>query len=171
MGRETVSAVLTVVEVGADPESGEPRVVLTGSEGEVRKLGPLLYAKGVVFHADVSRETGPWPGEVCKRCDRPNRIGFSVADEVWQEVVRGRWNVLCPQCFDDEASEAGVAYVFGALYPVTWSMWEAGQSSAEPPSLDRPCPHPDRNGKHETYTTGKECFCRACGARKPQPWP
>ena len=120
----------------------------------------------------VSRETPP-TGEVCKRCFRANCIGFSVPDEVWAAVVRSRWTLLCPLCFDEEAKKGGVPYEFTALYPVTWSTWAdtkpaEGQTTALP-DLSAPCPHPDRNGRHEVYVrpprhVGSKLFCRACGA-------
>ena len=72
-------------------------------------------------------ETTTWRGEICKRCDRRNCIGFSVPDEVWSAVVRGRWGVLCTSCFDEEAEAAGIAYRFGEVWPITWSMWEEGE--------------------------------------------
>lgn len=65
-----------------------------------------------------------WPGEVCKRCHRRNVIGFVVPDETWQTVVKNRWNVLCPTCFDEEAEACGIAYTLSEVYPVSWSMWE-----------------------------------------------
>jgi hypothetical protein len=64
-----------------------------------------------------------WPGEICKRCHHRNVIGFYVPDKIWESVVQGRWNVLCPSCFDEEAEIAGVSYQFGELWPVSWSDW------------------------------------------------
>lgn len=69
---------------------------------------------------------GPWRGEICKRCDCRNTIGFDVPDEIWSAVSRGRWNVLCPTCFDVEAEAAGVAYRFTGVWPVSWSSWATG---------------------------------------------
>lgn len=63
-------------------------------------------------------------GEWCKRCDRRVCIGFSVPDPVWDSAVRGRWNVVCAPCFDEEAEIAGVAYSFGPVSPVSWSEWK-----------------------------------------------
>jgi hypothetical protein len=68
-------------------------------------------------------QRGNWPGEFCKRCQRRNVIGFSVPDEIWEAVVRERWNVLCAACFDEEAQSVGVEYSFGELWPVSWSDW------------------------------------------------
>lgn len=68
-------------------------------------------------HAFVGQ---PWDAEVCKRCNRRNVIGFTVPDEIWSAVVRDRWNVLCPTCFDEEAQAANVRYSFSQLWPVTW---------------------------------------------------
>jgi seryl-tRNA synthetase len=64
-----------------------------------------------------------WQGEICGRCGRRNVIGFDVTNEVWLAVVRGRWNVVCPTCFDVEAEHTGVRYRFGATWPVSWSDW------------------------------------------------
>lgn len=66
------------------------------------------------------REREGWDGEWCMRHDGRNVIGFSVADDVWERVIRGRWNVVCPACFDEEAQAAGVPYSFTAIWPVTW---------------------------------------------------
>lgn len=62
-------------------------------------------------------------GEICKRCLRNVVIGFSVDDEIWDKVSAGRWNILCPQCFDEEAQRLHVEYRFGPVYPVSWSDW------------------------------------------------
>ena len=64
-----------------------------------------------------------WHGEVCKRCERRNCVGFDVADDVWSAVVRDRWNVVCTTCFDEEAEAAGIEYGFLRVHPVTWSQW------------------------------------------------
>lgn len=79
----------------------------------------------------------PWLGEVCKRCNQRNVIGFSVSDEIWQKVVRDRWNVLCPACFDIEAQRLGIAYVFDTVHPVSWSSWceTRMHEPAEPPPV------------------------------------
>lgn len=68
------------------------------------------------------------PGETCKRCLRRNVIGFRVENSVWERVSQGRWGILCPTCFDEEAELLGVAYVFLEVFPVTWSMWISNDS-------------------------------------------
>jgi hypothetical protein len=65
-----------------------------------------------------------WGGERCKKCRRRNVVGFLVPDRVWKKVVKGRWNILCPTCFDELAEEEGVRYEFTGIWPVTWSDWE-----------------------------------------------
>jgi hypothetical protein len=41
------------------------------------------------------------------------------------------------------------------------------KADAPPSSFDAPCPHPDREGRHETYADGKGgMLCHACGARR-----
>jgi hypothetical protein len=64
-----------------------------------------------------------WEGELCKRCDRRNCVGFDVSAETWAAVSRGRWNVLCTTCFDEEAELTGIPYSFAATWPVSWSDW------------------------------------------------
>lgn len=64
-----------------------------------------------------------WRGEVCKRCRRRNVVGFVVPDATWAEVTQGRWNILCPTCFDEVAEERGVAYTLRELSPVSWWDW------------------------------------------------
>lgn len=64
-----------------------------------------------------------WPGEICKKCLNRNNIGFIVPDSIWKEVVQGRYNVLCPTCFDKLAEEREVKYVFGEIFPISWSAW------------------------------------------------
>lgn len=80
-----------------------------------------------------------WQGEVCKRCLRRNCIGFQVSDEIWNEVAGGRWNVLCPTCFDEEAELAGVAYRLEQVWPASWSDWKGGAmpNDAAPPQRSR----------------------------------
>lgn len=70
------------------------------------------------------RFTRTWRFEVCKLCGGRNPIGFRVSDDVWQAVTRGRWDVLCPGCFDREAQAAGIEYKFEELFPVTWHEGE-----------------------------------------------
>lgn len=74
-------------------------------------------------HVVPSMSFKPWTGEVCKRCDRRNVIGFTVSDDIWGAVSRGRWNILCPACFDEEAQYLGVSYRFVGVYPVSWCDW------------------------------------------------
>jgi hypothetical protein len=102
-----------------------------GTNGGCRcidKIEDALSRRSTVTPAEVHKPGESWPGEWCKRCDRRNNVGFSVGDETWSAVVRGRWNVLCPACFDEEAEAAGVRYSFaapgGELWPVlSWSDW------------------------------------------------
>jgi hypothetical protein len=95
---------------------------------DVAPVRPEDFMRSTVTPAEVHKPGESWPGEWCKRCDRRNNVGFSVGDETWSAVVRGRWNVLCPACFDEEAEAAGVRYSFaapgGELWPVlSWSDW------------------------------------------------
>lgn len=77
-----------------------------------------------------------WRGEVCGRCNCRNTIGFAVSDDVWAAVSRGRWNVLCPTCFDIEAEAAGVPYRFLGVWPVSWSSWATGLRDEAPRSKE-----------------------------------
>lgn len=59
-------------------------------------------------------------GEICKRCNRRNVIGYEVSDKAWHMVSAGLYNVLCPTCFDELAEEKNIIYSFLAVYPTTW---------------------------------------------------
>lgn len=45
--------------------------------------------------------------EICKICFHPNRVGFSVPDEVWNIVIPDihKNHVVCLQCFTRLADE------------------------------------------------------------------
>ncbi len=85
------------------------------------------YAK----RAPESAERDGWPGEWCKRCQRRNNVAWSVSDELWTRVVAGRWNVVCPTCFDEEAQRASMPYSFGDSMLVSWSDWCSAQPAPE----------------------------------------
>lgn len=51
-----------------------------------------------------------WDSEVCQRCGQHSVVGFGVADDVWERVVEGRWQVLCLRCFDILADPKDVAW-------------------------------------------------------------
>lgn len=55
--------------------------------------------------------------EICKKCGIESCIGFDVPNEVWNKAVKGRWNVLCIQCFDEICDESWEDFV--ELYPVS----------------------------------------------------
>jgi hypothetical protein len=48
--------------------------------------------------------------EVCSRCDRESPVGFSVHDDVWNAVTASSTDVLCIFCFDELATEQGIAW-------------------------------------------------------------
>jgi hypothetical protein len=82
-----------------------------------------------------------WPGPWCGRCNRRNVVAWDVFDAVWIAVVRGRWNVLCPTCFDEEAQIAGVPYHSNpGTELITWSDWlpTSASASAETPGSPTP---------------------------------
>lgn len=99
-------------------------LVLLSPGQAIEKFAERLAAHVHVWPDKLRRQAPLWPGEVCKRCYRRNVIGFTVEHAVWASVVRGRWNVLCPTCFDEEAQLAGIVYSFGDLHPVSWSGWK-----------------------------------------------
>lgn len=43
--------------------------------------------------------------EICKLCGEISTVGFDIPEQVWNEVVNGRWNVLCLRCFTRLADE------------------------------------------------------------------
>jgi hypothetical protein len=81
-----------------------------------------LYRRALSRRSTVTpkEERDGWSGEWCKRCNRRNVIGFNVSEDVWERIVRGRWNVLCPTCFDEEAQAAGIPYSWGELFAASW---------------------------------------------------
>jgi hypothetical protein len=48
--------------------------------------------------------------EVCKRCGRESPVGFTVPDEVWAAATDGFASALCIFCFDELATERGIAW-------------------------------------------------------------
>lgn len=117
-----------IPELNWRPPSGERKLAPPLDEGLKAQLSielrPLMlsdfHAQGFKLRPKPSR----WRGEVCKKCMRRNVIGFQVPDEVWKQVVRGEFNVLCPSCFDELADDRSVRYKFTEVFPVSWSMWE-----------------------------------------------
>lgn len=50
-----------------------------------------------------------WDGELCQRCGRKYFATiWSSPDELWDELVRDRFRLLCPACFDGLAITAGI---------------------------------------------------------------
>ena len=82
---------------------------------------------GVVRNSIMkSRRVYPWRGEVCKRCLRPNYVGYELTDEGWVLITRGLWNILCIPCLDDLSKKEGidwVPYLVGDLYPCSSIGW------------------------------------------------
>lgn len=77
------------------------------------------YGGGIVYN--VIPGNNSWTGEICKLCFRRNCVGFNVPDDIWKKVSKGRWNILCTSCFDEEAEKEGIVYSFGEVFPVSWS--------------------------------------------------
>jgi len=67
-------------------------------------------------------ESSRWRGEICKRCNRRNPVGFQVPDAVWDQV-HGEYNLLCVTCFDELAEQRGVEYEFQGIWPISWNEW------------------------------------------------
>ena len=72
------------------------------------------HTKGKIYKEHIKNKR--CPALVCK-----DLIEF----QLWDRVVRGRWGVLCPACFDEEAEAAGIRYTWNdvELWPVSWSDW------------------------------------------------
>lgn len=59
--------------------------------------------------------------EICKCCFRPVSVGFNVPDWVWHAVARGKFNVLCLQCFTTLADEMLIEWDKDIeFYPVSY---------------------------------------------------
>ena len=102
---------------------------------------------------NTTHDRSLWPGEWCGRCDRRNIAAWAVINDLWDAVVKGRWNVLCPTCFDEEAQAAGVSYYFSEGSMLSWSDWTAVNL-----------------GTHPTLTTTSHecCDSEACRDRLPR---
>jgi hypothetical protein len=45
----------------------------------------------------------------------------ATPNEAWRAVVRDRWKLICPSCFDAEAELKRVRYQFIGKRAVSWS--------------------------------------------------
>jgi hypothetical protein len=59
----------------------------------------------------AKRKSYPWRGEICKCCLRPNIVGFDLTDEGWEQIVQGRFPIVCLSCLDALAKEKGIDWV------------------------------------------------------------
>lgn len=63
-----------------------------------------------------------WQYEWCKRCERPNKIGFQVPDEDWKKIapddMKDGSGVLCYNCFETLSHEKNIPFTLIGLYPV-----------------------------------------------------
>ena len=60
--------------------------------------------------------------EICRMCWRANPVGFSVPDNVWQDVIppEHRSHTVCLSCFTRLADEKLVPWDYSIrLYPVS----------------------------------------------------
>lgn len=74
-------------------------------------------ARDVVSQQDIANQRAKgwadWhPEHYCHRCGHPNVRSWWVASDLWNRVMVGHeheWNgIVCPQCFDALAAEAGI---------------------------------------------------------------
>jgi len=57
-----------------------------------------------------------WDGEVCKCCDREQRLAWLVQDYLWAEVIDGRFNVVCLECFVAIAEKKNIKVTLGDIW-------------------------------------------------------
>lgn len=72
--------------------------------------------------------------EICKRCWRISPVGFEVSDGLWESIVPDGLaaQVLCLFCFDEFATERGIAWEREVrLYPVSGATHRAFLSSQQ----------------------------------------
>lgn len=64
-----------------------------------------------------------WEYEWCKMCERPNKIGFSVSDEDWRNIVPDEMKngngILCYNCFETLAYKKRIPFTILGLFPVS----------------------------------------------------
>lgn len=66
-----------------------------------------------------------YPGEWCKRCNRRVVVGFNVPDDIWNAIVKGRYNVVCLPCFDELSDDTNIQWENDIeLYPVSHATWK-----------------------------------------------
>ncbi len=61
-----------------------------------------------------------WNYEWCRMCERPNKIGFSVTNEVWEKIVPKElhFDILCYNCFELLSYKKNIPFTLLGLYPV-----------------------------------------------------
>lgn len=75
--------------------------------GAVLKIHWLIRraAKRVILWVGL----GPWIGEYCRACGRRQVLVWHAPDPLWRVVNGSKDGVLCPECFDRLAGDAGYA--------------------------------------------------------------
>lgn len=61
-----------------------------------------------------------WEYEVCKKCMKPNKIGFHIDDDVWNKIVPKKFKnkVLCYYCFEEYSFNKKIAFKINNLFPI-----------------------------------------------------
>lgn len=87
------------------------RFVVQNSVSELDRSRRGAYQRGV--RRMMPTRTNPPPlTQTCKACGQRDLLNFHVHDEVWTRIVPPEFSkrVVCLQCFDDLAAEAGQTY-------------------------------------------------------------
>lgn len=69
-----------------------------------------------------------WRGEICKRCYKPNHIGYELENLIWREISENSYNILCIPCLDELATDKRidwVSHLIGELYPCSTVCWDS----------------------------------------------
>jgi hypothetical protein len=67
-----------------------------------------------------------YPGEWCQRCNRAVVVGFNVPDEIWNAIIKDKFNVVCLLCFDELSEGTGIEWEENIeFFPVSRASWEA----------------------------------------------
>lgn len=64
-----------------------------------------------------------WDLKTCKRCLKRNCVSYNVDEDIWLQVTKGNFPVLCITCFDELAEENNIPYTLKQIYHVSWSEW------------------------------------------------
>ena len=62
-----------------------------------------------------------WLGEVCKRCNKRNCVGYILNNELWEKITENKYSILCLFCLDELAQVKLIDYIDkNNIFIVNW---------------------------------------------------